>query len=234
MSKEKCSPNSFLWGQTWRVQSMGGQQPVKECEQKHLSLNKWVYVPFMLIGFMTKYCSAKQSCLVFHPGAGYHFVTSWFIVHFQRILRFLKASGKRWFFVLICFLKSVHAKVLTRWSPVRCISWHVSLPFWKSVLILLVFCFVPSSNNSTLTMYVKNSAKSYFYLMTGSNNSFLWLTSLLPAAGWDIQCLLHRIVVIQIVLVWAAPVKSSTQVLRALKTLFLWFVFIPPLRSMSS
>lgn len=153
---------------------------------------------------------------------------------FRGFWDFLKQVAKGDFFVLICFLKSVHAKVLTRWSPVRCISWHVSLPFWKSVLILLVFCFVPSSNNSTLTMYVKNSAKSYFYLMTGSNNSLLWLTSLLPAASWDIQCLLHWIVVIQIVLVWAAPVKSSTQVLGVLKTLSPWFVFIPPLGSVSS
>lgn len=75
-------------------------------------------MPFMLIGFMTKYCSAKQSCLVFHPGAGYCFdVTSWFIVRFQRILRFLKASGKRWFFCFDLFPQVCACQSLDKVKP---------------------------------------------------------------------------------------------------------------------
>lgn len=151
----------------------------KEREQKSLPLNEWVYLPLiLLIGFLTKYCHAQQRAalssiqeLLISADK-----TSYFIVSFQSIVKFLKASGKRWFlffpfFFLLCFFfcffKPVHAKVLTRWSPVQCICWHISLPFWKSVLIVLVFCFVPSSNNSTLTMHVRNSTKSYFYVLAG-------------------------------------------------------------------
>jgi len=44
----------------------------REREQKGLSFNERIYLPLMLlIGFMTKYLGAKQSCLVFHPGAAY-------------------------------------------------------------------------------------------------------------------------------------------------------------------
>lgn len=44
----------------------------REHEQKELSFNEQVYLPLMLlIGFMTKYFGAKQSCLVFHPGTAY-------------------------------------------------------------------------------------------------------------------------------------------------------------------
>lgn len=72
----------------------------KEREQKSLSLNEWVYLPLiLLIGFLTKYCRAQQRA----PLSSIQELlisadkTSSFIVGFQRIVKFLKASGKRWF-----------------------------------------------------------------------------------------------------------------------------------------
>lgn len=83
----------------------------KEREQKSLPLNEWVYLPLiLLIGFLTKYCHAQQRAalssiqeLLISADK-----TSYFIVSFQSIVKFLKASGKRWFlffsfFFLLCF-----------------------------------------------------------------------------------------------------------------------------------
>lgn len=70
---------------------------------------------------MTEYCRAEQraalsSILELLIGVD---VTSYFIACFQRIVKFLKASGKRWIYLFVlfcccCFFKSVYAKVLTR------------------------------------------------------------------------------------------------------------------------
>lgn len=70
----------------------------KEREQKSLSPNKGVYLPLiLLIGFLTKYCRAQQRAalssiqeLLISADK-----TSYCIVSFQRIVKFLKASGKR-------------------------------------------------------------------------------------------------------------------------------------------
>lgn len=192
----------------------------------------------LLIGFVTKYCSAKQSCLVFHPGTGYRFdVTSQFIVHFQRILKFLKASGKRWFFfVLICFFKAVHAKVLTRWSPVWCICWHISLPFWKSVLIFVSFLLCTFKQQFNFNNVCEKLCKelllfddwlkqlfSVTYIPTSSCQLRHTVPAPLDSGYTNCTCVGSTCRVLNL----------STQ-LGVLKTLFPWFVFIPPLSSVSS
>lgn len=106
--------------------------------------------------------------------------------------------------------------------------------FCPSVLILLVFCFLPSSNDSTLTMRVKNSTKSYFYVMAGSETTLF--------CDFHPCFQLRRIVLIPLDSSYTnyTCVGSTCQVLnlniqlRVLKTFFPWFVFIPPLCNMSS
>lgn len=100
-------------------------------------------------------------------------VTSYFIVHFQKIVKFLKTSCKRCFFFFssrLCVPKSWQGEALCS-VFVGIFLCPSETWFRPSILIFLVFCFLPSSNDSTLTMHVKNSTKNYFYVMAGSETT---------------------------------------------------------------
>lgn len=158
----------------------------KECEQKCLFLNEWVYVPLMLlIGFMTKYCSPK-------PGAALSSisellisfdVTSYFIVCFQRIVKFLKASGKRWFFLFL-FLQVCACQSLDKVKP--CVAYLLA---YFLALLKVCFDFVGFLLCTFKQQFNFNNACEKLHkellLCDGwlRKNSFLWLTSLISAAN---------------------------------------------------
>ena len=158
----------------------------KEREQKCLSLNEWVYLPLMLlIGFVTKYCSAKQGAALssIQELLISFDITSYFNVPFQRIVKFLRASGKRWFFLFqVCACQN-----LDKVKP--CV---VCLLAYFLALLKVCFDFVGFRLRTFKQQFNFNDACEKLYkellLCDGwlRNNSFLWLTSLLSPASWDI------------------------------------------------
>lgn len=171
----------------------------KEREQKSLPLNEWVYLPLiLLIGFLTKYCHAQQRAalssiqeLLISADK-----TSYFIVSFQSIVKFLKESGKRWllffflfFFALLffLFLQACACQSLDKVKPCAVYLLAYFLALLKVCFDCVGFLLCTFEQQLNFNNACEKLHKELL-LCVGwlGNNSFLWLTSLLAAASWDI------------------------------------------------
>lgn len=213
----------------------------KEREQKSLSLNEGVYLPLiLLIGFLTKYCRAQQRAalssiqeLLISTDK-----TSSFIVGFQRIVKFLKASGKKWFlfFFFVLFLQVCACQSLDKVKPcaVYLLAYFLALLKVCFDCVGFLLCTFKQQLNFNNTCEKLHRVTFMWWLAWKQLSSVTYI----PTSS----CQLRYIVLTPLDSSYTncTCVGSTCQILNvstqpeALKILFPWFVFIPPFCSVSS